>query len=340
MENPMRMFENKTLSQFVGLQECLTLVTLKNSSELTPSGYHEKESVPIFKKSGKILITPQRYMDLIELFQPDFFTTLADGDTFEDSPKKRVMKASERSEEFFFECISRRKSSKILQALFMIASVEGGCNQWERKRCLGYLKENEKDIDGYFIDGLHRNGAEATYLSPSSLKDIVDQTVKMLPDDKLKLMMGAFLPTVTLELIGLGIDVLDSSFADIVTSCNRAITFNFDLDNPNKAVPEIDLMDGTFKDDFTPFIKGCECYACRKHSRAYVNHLLNTRELLGPALLSVHNIYFYTQFFKAIREAIQNDNLPKLIKLVSSQYDDFINILIYKVPSENDKKEK
>lgn len=330
MEKAIKLFK-KPLSEFVGLQECLTFVTLKNSSEFTPSGSHIKGSVPIFKKSGKMNITAKRYMDLIEVFQPDFFTTLADGDTFEDCARKRIAKAIERSEEFFDECVDIRKSSKSLQSLFMIASVEGGYNEWERKKFIEHLKEHEKEIDGYFIDGLHRNGHEATNLQSSSLIQIVDNTLKMLPDDKMKLMMGAFLPHVTLELIGLGIDVLDTSFVNIVSACNRAITFNFNLDNPIKDTPEIDLMDGTFKDEFAPLGKDCQCYTCKKHSRAYVNHLLLTRELLGSALLFVHNISYYMQFFEAIRKAIKDDKLHQLTKLVASQYEDFPGILIYKV---------
>ena len=331
MEAPMRIFNKCPLSQFVGLKECLTFITLKNSSEFTPSGQHEKGSVPIFKKSGKMNFTAKRYMELIELFQPDFYTTLADGDTFQGSGKKRVIKATERSEDFFNECFNVRKTSKPLQNLFMIASIEGGYNEWERKKCIEHLKQSDEEINGYFIDGLHRNGHEATSLKLPSLSQVVDSVVKMLPDDKMKLMMGAYIPPVTLNLISLGIDVFDTSYLNIVTACNRAITFNFDLDNPAEECPEINIMDEVFKDDFSPIVKHCQCYTCKKHSRAYINHLLLTNELLGPALLSVHNIYFYTKFFDAIRKSIMEERFTKLTELVCSQYESFQNILTYNI---------
>lgn len=329
MEDALKVFEKKTLSEFVGLKECLTFITLKNSSESSHAGSHEKGSVPIFKKSGKLNITSQRYMNLIEAFKPDFFTILADGDTNENSSKKRVTKSVERSQEFFEECLLVRNSSKSLQEIFMIANVEGGYNELDRKKAVEYLKEHEAVIDGYFIDGLHQNGPEATSLQISSLCQMVGYTVDLLPKEKMKLMLGAYLPHNTLELIRLGIDVFDTAFPSIVTACNRALTFNFNFDNCVQNRPEIDLRDELFKDDFTPIVEDCKCYTCAKHSKAYINHLLCTNELLGPALLSIHNLYFYHRFFDAIRDSINCDRLPHLIELITKQYVNFQGKLNY-----------
>lgn len=330
MEAPVKI-SKQPLSQFVGLKDSLTLITLKNGCEFSPSGSHEKGSVPIFKRGGKLNVTTERYMHMIKLFKPDFFTTFADGDTYEDCPKKRIIKACERSEEMFNECITRRKASKTLQSCFMIASVEGGFNEWERNKMTEQLKNNAEDIDGYFIDGLHRNGPEATTLNVTSLKHIIDYTLSRLPADKLKLMLGAYLPHVTLELILMGIDLFDSSYVNLVTNCNRALTFNFDLNCGTRKAPELNLMDSSFKEDFAPFVENCQCYACRKHTRAYTNHLLLTHELLGPALLSIHNIHHYMKFFETIRESIKTNRTQELLKLVSDQYENISKALTYEV---------
>lgn len=98
-------------------------------------------------------------------------------------------------------------------------------------------------ISGYFLDGFHRNGHEAAELDTVALKDIVKYTLSMLPENKMRLMFGGYLPQTTLELISLGIDIFDTSFVNIATNMNRAIVFNFDLKNPIKRFPEIDLMD-------------------------------------------------------------------------------------------------
>lgn len=330
MEKPMTLFK-QPLAHFIGLKECLTFVTLKNSSDFTQTSSHEKGSVPIFKKSGRINITAERYMSMIELFKPEGYTSLADGDTFESCSKKRVAKAVERSEEFLEKALAIRNASSVLKKSFMIATIEGGFNEFERKKAVEHLNQHSNEIDGYFIDGFHRNGHEATSLTLSVLSPIVESTLKMLPEDKVKLMMGAYKPHLILELAGLGIDVFDSSYVTVVTACNRAITFNYDLDKPINDPPEINLADEIFKDDFAPLVNDCQCYTCKNHSRAYINHLLNTSELLGPALLSIHNIYFYHQFFEAIRKSIRDGTLQQLTQHISTQYDGLKECLNYEV---------
>ncbi|CAO1324722.1 unnamed protein product [Diamesa hyperborea] len=323
MEEPLSLYQ-KGLSNFCGLGMCLTFVSLKNSSEANPSGFHEKGSVSVFKKAGKVNITPERFMDLMEVYKPDFYTSLADGDSKQDSSKKRISKSIERSEQFFEDCFNRHKTSKVLKnSSLFIASLEGGFSERDRGRMIENLKDRESDIGGYFIDGLHTNGADACVVDKEALKDIVQHSVKLLETfskDKPRIMLGAYLPPVIIELVALGIDVFDSSFVNIVTNCNRAMVFNFDLSKTLQIFPEIDLLDSKYKDDLTPMLEGCECLACKNHTKAYVNHLLNTHELLGPMLLTIHNLHHYQLFFEAIRHSINEDKLPALIDLITSQY--------------------
>lgn len=221
----------------------------------------------------------------------------------------------------FADCVARQKSSEVLKNIGFIASVEGGFNEYERKRLALQLKDHEDVIGGYFIDGIHRNGSEAANINTSSLKSIVTHTISLLPAEKLKVMLGAYKPHVALELISFGIDLLDTSYANIVTASNRALVFDFSLADSKNVFPELDIMDVKLKDDFSPLVAGCPCLACKKHSRAYIHHLLNTHELLGPMLLSIHNIHHYKLFFESIRSSIANDRLSELLKQVRDQYD-------------------
>lgn len=240
METPLTTFKNG-IAEFVGLKECLTMMTLKNSSEFSITGHHEKGSVPIFKKSGKLNITPERYMNIMSVSSPDFYTSLADADVWNSCPNKRLIKALDRSESMFEECLKIRESTGNKGAF--IASVQGGFSEFERKRCIKHLMEHDEQIFGYFIDGIHRNGHEATLTDQQALRSIVKTTLENLPENKIKFMFGSYFPHVALELISLGIDVLDTSFVNIVTSFNRALTFNFDVNDSSKRYPEIDLMD-------------------------------------------------------------------------------------------------
>jgi queuine tRNA-ribosyltransferase subunit QTRTD1 len=318
MEKPLTLYQ-KGISEFIGLKEALTWITIRNASDSLPNGnYHEKGSVAIFNKSGRMNITPERFMNVVNVASPDLFFTLSDGDTPKDCSKKRVVKAVERTEEMFEECLKHFDKSKSAK---LIASVEGGFNEFERKKCVDHLRTFEIEIFGYYIDGFHKNGCDATLIDEVSLSEMVKFTLSLLPTEKLKVMSGCYLPHVLLKMIALGVDIFDSSFTTLVTSMNRALVFNFDfnLQNDHK-IPEIDLIDSKFKDDFSPFLENCDCYACRKHTRAYTNHLLITKELLGPMLLNIHNLHHYKQFFIAIRKAIADDKLNDLINLVQNQY--------------------
>ena len=70
---------------------------------------------------------------------------------------------------------------------------------------------------------------------------------------------------------------------------------------------KLDMKDLRYQKDFSPISKDCSCYTCRKHTRAYVNHLLLTNELLGPILLMIHNLTHYQGFFASVRECVQKD---------------------------------
>ena len=73
-----------------------------------------------------------------------------------------------------------------------------------------------------------------------------------------------------------------------------------------------------FREDFTPIEEGCDCYACRNHTKAYIRHLIMADESLGGRLLSLHNTRFLIKMMEEIREAIKEDRLLEY-------KDDFIN---------------
>ena len=203
-----------------------------------------KGSLPVYKKSGKINVTPEDYMTFIKESIPDLFVTLADGDTWNDCSKKRIIKSNERSNEMLDECIKHQQDIKV-ETSKIIGTIEGGYSEHERRKSVEHMKQHDEKIIGYFIDGLHRNGHDATSLDSTKVNEIVNYTLSRLPQDKIKIMLGAFLPNQVLELVSLGIDVFDSSFAILVTKMNRALTFNFNIQSPAllDSDPEIDLTD-------------------------------------------------------------------------------------------------
>ncbi|XP_055315394.1 queuine tRNA-ribosyltransferase accessory subunit 2 [Sitodiplosis mosellana] len=316
-------FSQKGIAEFAGLDHTFSLVTLKDTGAITES-FYSRNSVAILTRAGKISITPEKYMKLVETFKPDLFHTLCDGDTNESSGNKRIFNAVKRTESFFQTCASLYQTSASLAGSMLLAPIEGGYSIQNREATIKLLNayENQEIIGGYFLDGFHSNGNSANQVDSNKVCDIIEKCNALLPTNKLKVMLGAYSPTLIIKLIQLGVDVFDTTYAYLMTSINQALTFNFDLDTnvePDSHQFSIDLSDPIYKDQFEPYVKGCKCLACRNHTRAYTQHLVNTRELLAPILIMIHNTHHYLEFFKAIRQNIANDTLPSLSNLVSEQ---------------------
>jgi queuine tRNA-ribosyltransferase len=71
------------------------------------------------------------------------------------------------------------------------------------------------------------------------------------------------------------------------------------------------VRDKPYERDFTPLDPACDCIVCRNYTRAYLRHLIRTKEMLGARLLSYHNVYFFIRFMGDIRNAIVNGTFPQ-----------------------------
>ena len=74
------------------------------------------------------------------------------------------------------------------------------------------------------------------------------------------------------------------------------------------------LRNARFAEDFSPIEQGCECYACRNYSRAYIRHLLKAGEIFALRLLSLHNLHFIARFMRDVRSAIIEGKFPEFRK--------------------------
>ena len=69
------------------------------------------------------------------------------------------------------------------------------------------------------------------------------------------------------------------------------------------------IRNAQYARDFTPIEEGCECYACKNYTRAYIHHLIKANEMLGAELLSIHNLYHLINLAEKVKEAIKQDRL-------------------------------
>jgi len=155
--------------------------------------------------------------------------------------------------------------------------------------------------------------------------ELLEAVMNVLPKDKLRHVSGLGLPEDVLQGVAAGVDIFESTYPYMLTMGGYAMTFPFCMKTTSKGLShrescmeekakagtdsaKINLRAVSYKLDNTPLVKGCQCYTCQKHTRAYINHLLNTHEMLAQTLLEIHNTYHYLAFFQAIRNSIKEDN--------------------------------
>jgi queuine tRNA-ribosyltransferase len=145
-------------------------------------------------------------------------------------------------------------------------------------------------FDGYAIGGL------AVGESADVMYDIVGRCDGMLPADKPRYLMGVGTPENLLEAVERGMDMFDCVMPTRNARNGMLFTRNGSLNIRNAA----------FKTDFAPIDPECECYTCRTHSKAYLRHLFQAKEILALQLATIHNLGFYLWLMREARSAILN----------------------------------
>lgn len=171
------------------------------------------------------------------------------------------------------------------QALFAI--VQGGLNPRWRVECAEALVV--MDFPGYALGGFSVGEPSAQMLA------VLQEAVGPLPAAKPRYLMGVGRPQDILEAVSRGVDLFDC----VLPTRNGRNAQAFTWDGPVK------LRNTSHRLDPAPLDAACSCYTCKHFSRAYLHHLFRAEEMLGPILVSLHNVAFYLQFMAQIRLAIE-----------------------------------
>ena len=150
----------------------------------------------------------------------------------------------------------------------------------------------EIDLDGYAVGGL------AVGESHEEMYRILESVVPYLPQNKPTYLMGVGTPANILEAVDRGVDFFDCVYPTRNGRHGHLYT--------NKG--KINLFNAKYETDDRPIEEGCQCPACKHHSRAYIRHLLKAKEMLGMRLCVLHNLYFYNTMMEEIRAAIEAGN--------------------------------
>ncbi len=199
-----------------------------------------------------------------------------------------TQKSMERTTRWAKRCKLAHKSIE-KNALFGI--VQGGFYKDLRKKSVEDLIE--LDFPGYAIGGISVGEPKEKFL------DILRYTTPLLPQNKPRYLMGVGTPDYLIESAIAGIDMCDCVLPTRIARHGTAMTSN------GKVV----VRNATYEKDFSPLDPECDCYTCRNYTRAYIRHLINTKEILGVRLLSIHNVNFLTKLMDRVKIEIEHDNL-------------------------------
>ncbi|MBF0411237.1 MAG: tRNA guanosine(34) transglycosylase Tgt [Desulfamplus sp.] len=180
---------------------------------------------------------------------------------------------------------SESYTSGFPNALFGI--VQGG--MYKELRSISAEQLVELGFPGYAVGGL--SVGEPTDL----MYEIADHTVPLLPYNKPRYVMGVGTPENLVEMVGMGVDMFDC----VMPSRNARNGQLFTGEGT------INISNAKFRLDSEPIDKNCNCYTCQHYSRAYLRHLYKSRELLAYRLNTIHNLHFYLNLMRQIREAIE-----------------------------------
>ncbi len=178
---------------------------------------------------------------------------------------------------------------------WLFGIVQGALFPELRQRCLDALID--MDFPGYALGGL------SVGESPEDRRQIVSEFAPKLPKSKPRYLMGVGAPIDIVESVASGIDMFDC----VLPTRNGRNGYAF------TSTGAIRIRNERYKFDSLPIDEHCDCYCCRNYTRAYIRHLFIISDMLGPILLSIHNIAFFQNLMKQIREAIFTGNLNQLI---------------------------
>jgi len=159
-------------------------------------------------------------------------------------------------------------------------------------------------FDGYAIGGLSVGEPE------HEREQVLASTLPHLPKDKPRYLMGVGRPQDIIAAVLQGVDMFDC----VMPTRNARNGYYFTRQG------ELKIRNARFKLDTRPIDEECGCYTCRNYSRSYLKHLDRCKEMLGPHLATVHNLYFYQQLMADLRNAIENDGLAEYARQFLAAY--------------------
>ena len=200
----------------------------------------------------------------------------------------------------------RSKDAKADSQGKLFGIVQGAT--YEDLRCECAKRLVDMNFDGYAIGGV------SVGESSNLIYNIIELVARLLPLDKPRYAMGIGYPFDILEAVERGVDMFDCVIPTRYGRNGTAFT----------SCGKIAIRNAAYTEDFKPLDPKCGCYTCQIFSRAYLRHLFNAKEMLGLILLSLHNVYFFLDLMRQIRQAIKEDKFSQFKQMFLMDYNNQI----------------
>ena len=297
------------LKNFGGLHKFMNW----NKPILTDSGGYQIMSLSKFNKidlkigaifkshldGKKIILSPEKSIQVQKAINSDIIMVLDECPKLTND-KKKISSAINTSTLWAKRCKIEFGNDKS-KALFGIA--QGGLDKNLRIESINKLIEI--GFDGYAMGGL------AVGESQSQMFKILNETVKHLPKNKPRYLMGVGTPSDILGAVNEGIDMFDCVMP--TRSGRTGLAFTWE--------GKINLKNSKFQNDKSPLIDNCDIRDLNKYSKSYLNHLIKSDEILASMLISLNNVYFYQQFMREIRNNIEKGSFKNFYKKYINFFD-------------------
>lgn len=246
----------------------------------------------------KIFLTPEKVIEIQEVLGSDIAMI------FDECPAptkdKRIV---EKAVNITLRWAERAKRKHRLKGQALFGIVQGGTFKDLRKESLE--RTLKIGFDGYALGGLSVGEPKEEML------EVLDEILPLMPPDKPRYLMGVGVPLDFFDAVERGADMFDCVNPTRYGRNGTAFTSD----------GLVVVRNGKYQKDLRPIQKDCGCYACRNFSRAYLRHLVNSHEMLGAQLITLHNVYFFVNLVKSMREKIRENRFLRFKKSFLNRFD-------------------
>lgn len=217
-----------------------------------------------------------------------------------EKTKKAVERTTRWAKRAKEEFLRLKKRKQINPGQMLLGIVQGASFPDLREKSAKEIRAF--DFDGYAIGGV------AVGEPAGEMYKAIDAAIPFLEENKFRHLLGVGTPENIIQAVARGCDSFDCVIPTREARHGRAYV------SEKNGYKTLNIARSKFKNDFSPLDPNCDCFACQNHSRAYLNHLFKSGEILAIRLLTEHNLRFYLGLMAKIRKAIREQKFSEIMR--------------------------